>query len=65
MLGRSLMKLRERFIDDKIGLPKHKRTNKRRSWVTRDTQRKRRAKNKACEKFHTVLNSMKTFSKSL
>jgi len=32
----------------------YKRTNKRRPWVTREVQKKRRAKNKAWKKFHKL-----------
>ena len=35
-------------------IPNHKRTNKRRPWVTREVQKKRRAKNKARKKFHKL-----------
>ena len=38
-------------------IPTHKRTNtcKRRPWVTREVQKKRRAKNKAWKKFHKLI----------
>ena len=35
-------------------IPNHKRTNKRRPWVTREVQKRRRAKNKAWKKFHKL-----------
>ena len=35
-------------------IPNHKRTNKRRPWVTREVQKKRRAKNKAWKKFRKL-----------
>ena len=35
-------------------IPSHKRTNKRRPWITREVQKKRRAKNKAWKKFHKL-----------
>src|SRR6218665_1972005 len=35
-------------------IPNHKRTNKRRPWVTREVQKKRRARNKAWKKFHKL-----------
>src|SRR6218665_3602107 len=35
-------------------IPNHKRTNKRRPWVTCEVQKKRRAKNKAWKKFHKL-----------
>src|SRR6218665_1621623 len=35
-------------------IPNHKRTNKRRPWVTREVQKKRRAKNKAWKKFYKL-----------
>ena len=35
-------------------IPKHKRTNKKRPWVTREVQRKRRAKNKAWKSFQQL-----------
>jgi len=42
-----------REIIEKI-IPNYKRTNKRRPWVTREVQKKRRAKNKAWKKFHKL-----------
>src|SRR6218665_854172 len=35
-------------------IPNYKRTNKRRPWVTREVQKKRRAKNKAWKKFRKL-----------
>src|SRR6218665_3162161 len=35
-------------------IPKYKRTNKRRPWVTREVQKKRKAKNNAWKKFHKL-----------
>src|SRR6218665_3876744 len=35
-------------------IPNYKRTNKRRPWVTREVQKKRRAKNNAWKKFHKL-----------
>ena len=34
--------------------PNYKRTNKRRSWLTREVQKERSAKNKASKKFHKL-----------
>ena len=35
-------------------IPNYKRTNKRRPWVTREVQKRRRAKNKAWKIFHKL-----------
>src|SRR5688572_23457 len=40
-------------------IPKHKRTNKKRPWVTREVQRKRRAKNKAWKNFQQLKKERK------
>src|ERR1700733_11409715 len=40
-------------------IPKHKRTNKRRPWVTREVQRKKRAMNKAWKSFQKLKRETK------
>jgi hypothetical protein len=41
-------------------VPRHKRTNKRRPWVTREVQKRRRAKNKAWKNFQKLKNETKS-----
>src|ERR1700733_9798909 len=54
---RKFKELLRGIIEENI--PKHKRTNKRRPWVTREVQRKRRAKNKAWKSFQKLKRQTK------
>lgn len=42
-----------------VDIPKHNRTIKRRPWVTREVQRKRRPKTKSWKKFHQLKEETK------